>query len=229
MSLPPHVLRAALLRVDAATPEHALTEMLTRVYGAAALKAIEAAQREQTWNPEAASKVEALMADLHLPLEQLLARLFAEPLRRFSARTDADLAGRIEADLRKAQSKASKGKGKKKGGASTVAGVPRQLLKEAILKVDGARPRFEAESLASRCVNAARAASASTEGLAAAVQAMPPDQAPLEPLIYALQQELVQPTSPRVAITAPTRPGSPVAGSSAPGSPRTESPGPGSP
>ena len=229
MSLPPHVLRAALLRVDAATPEHALTEMLTRVYGAAALKAIEAAQREQTWSPEAAAKVEALMADLDLPLEQLLARLFAEPLRRFSARTDTDLAGQIEADLRKAHakaSKASKGKGKTKGGASTVAGVPRQLLKEAILKVDGARPRFEAEWLASRCVDAARAASASTEGLAAAVQAMPPDQAPLEPLIYALQQELVQPTSPRVAITAPTRPGSPVAGSSAPGSPRTESPGP---
>ncbi|KOO21576.1 translin-associated factor x-interacting protein 1 isoform 1 [Chrysochromulina tobinii] len=229
MSLPPHVLRAALLRVDAATPEHALTEMLTRVYGAAALKAIEAAQREQTWSPEAAAKVEALMADLDLPLEQLLARLFAEPLRRFSARTDTDLAGQIEADLRKAHakaSKASKGKGKTKGGASTVAGVPRQLLKEAILKVDGARPRFEAEWLASRCVDAARAASASTEGLAASVQAMPPDQAPLEPLIYALQQELVQPTSPRVAITAPTRPGSPVAVSSAPGSPRTESPGP---
>jgi len=207
--LPASVLRAALLRVDSALPESALLEHLTRVYGETYMAAVAAAAKTERAAAAAADpavETAATLAALSLsanaetlpPLPLLLSRLLSEPLRRFSARTHTELAGRIEAALRTAQAKAGKkGKGKKaKAGEAAVVGVPQAAVREAIGKADATRPAFEAEWLASRCIRSARAAAARTE-YATTIEAMATDQAPLEAIITELYQALVQPTTAR--------------------------------
>ena len=218
--LPPPVARAALLRVDAATPEPVLNECLTRVYGEAFLQAYAAAAAAtaEAASDEAAAAAAAAAVPPPSPsppsledaptLSALLSRLFAEPLRRFSARVDSDLASKVEAALRAAQGKAGKkGKGKKaKPGEIVVLGVPIALVREAILKADPARPAFEAEWLAAKCIEAGRAAAAKVHNaeVAAAVNALPPDQAPLEAIVTELNSALVQVTSTRSDAPQPT-------------------------
>ena len=107
----------------------------------------------------------------------------------------------------KLANKGKKGKGggkKAKGAADAVAMVSSSQLRDAVLKADAKRPLFEAEELASSCIASARRASPPPPASpppsrpASPTQSEPSEeQAPLDAVLAALQNALIQPTSER--------------------------------
>ena len=131
-----------------------------------------------------------------VPLPLLLERLLAEPFRRFSARTEATLAAKIRAALSATDKKAKKPKG---GGGGAPPMTTAAAVRDAIAKADAGRPTFEAEWLAAHCIHAARGA------LPCAPPSWPGDEveAPLEAVLSALDEALVQPTAGRASSPSP--------------------------
>ena len=141
-----------------------------------------------------------------LTLEEVCARLFAEPLRRFSPRTSVELLSRVDAALKAADKGAKKAKGGgKKGKAADANAVPMcslEKLRESVARADApaVRPTSEIEQVAARCFAAARSAHFA-KGEAVALQ---PEDAPMEAVLEALRGCLLQPTTERAEAPPPS-------------------------
>ena len=215
-------LRAALLRVDAIFPEAAISDHVKRVFDAISAARDAKAHAEEDKGDQAFSSFGdgavaaandaaalAKSSEATAEVDEVCMLLFAEPLRRYSPRTDKDLREKIEGELKKAAAGGGKkGKGgggkKAKGAADAVVMVSSSQLRDAVLKADAKRPLFEAEELASSCIASARRASPPPPASsppsrpASPTQSEPSEeQAPLDAVLAALQNALIQPTSER--------------------------------
>jgi hypothetical protein len=134
----PAVLRACLLRVDAALPPQMLQTLQARVFGTSEKDAVPIA------------------------INEVIARLYKGPYRRYSPRADAQLCDGIEAQLRSvsvngeraADGAAKKGKKGKKGKDAGAAVVTVSSVREAIERADPSRPSGEVAWLSESTVRA---------------------------------------------------------------------------
>ena len=196
-------LRCALLRVDAEMPEPFICDHIARVFGGGS--------GGSGGSGGARSGAAGGAADPDpptLPLHEVCARLFSEPLRRYGPRTSPAVLQAATAALRaldKAGGKKGKAKKGKAGADAAAATVTLSALREAVTKADpGARPSVETECVVVNVFAAARQALAAARSAPASAGAPPPpplpaapDELPLEAVLEALQDSLLQPTSAR--------------------------------
>ena len=174
----PADLRHALLSVDAAIPDLALSDIVRRVFPPADA-------------PPASPEPGATVAPAgSLPFAVVVERLFSEPMRRYSPRADAELVGEIAHAIRGG---GGAGKGKKggkakkgKGGDAAPAGVTVAAAAAAIASAEPERPWPECEWLAAECIDAA-AAARRLDGADAAA-----GEATVDAFVAALEGGLVQ-------------------------------------
>ena len=150
--------------------------------GGAAAAALAAAAPAEPATPSAKS---GGGGESTLPLEEVCARLFAEPLMRASPRTSPQMLEGVVAALQAAagggKGKKGKGGGKKGKGAAAPSGVTVGALREAIAKADaGPRASVETDFVAASVFAAARRAQPATSA-AGAVAAVPGGSAPASP------------------------------------------------
>ena len=216
-------LRAALLRVDAEMPETAVADHVDRVFSGHPAPASAPAQAEGAEGGVGGGEKSSGSAD-HLPLGEVCVRLFAEPLRRHSPRTNDAMCEAVSAAIKLADKGGKKGKGGggkkgKVGGGGAAMSVSMSRLRDAITKADSEmRPNVETEFVATGCFAAARRGHQATGAPPAPSVSQPPspgrsgkpgasntvpmpneeeEEAPLDALLDALRDSLLQPTSTR--------------------------------
>lgn len=173
----PREVRSALIRVDSAMPEPTVADHLMRAFGGtpgAGARAVKAAggvpmgvlggggaEGGGGGSDETAKEAGALVAEEEptIGIEELFARLFAEPMRRFSPRTDADLKDKLAGIVKAGGAgggKKGKGGGKKGKAGDGPALVTYTQLRDLVLKADPKRPPVEVDFLAAHCIARAR-------------------------------------------------------------------------
>ena len=155
----PRDVRCALLRVDSKTPEPTLADHVTRAFPGAKAVVGSGPPLEGGGGEESGGGA-AMEVEVEEPLqsvEEVCARLFAEPMRRFSPRTDVEMRDKLIAALRTADAKSKGKKGKKgKGGGDGPSMVTYSAVRDAIIKVDPKRPEVEVDYVAAHCIATAR-------------------------------------------------------------------------
>ena len=189
-------LRTAMTRVDAEVPATAVEDHVHRVFS----------------KPNGSAPTDGGGdgggdggEDEHLPLDEVCARLFAEPLRRFTPRTNEALCEGVTTALKAGDKGGKKAKGKKKkGGDAGEAMVSLQRLKDALVKADGSsRPPIETEFVAASVFAAARRLAAERPAQPASPPSSPrpggppspeiaEDEAPMDTVLDALKDTLLQ-------------------------------------
>ena len=214
-------LRQALVYVDAEAPSTYIEDHVSRVFSKTSAPT-PAASAEVVAAPLAAGGVAAPAQatsgsgeasvggedSQFLTLEEVCARLFAEPLRRYSPRTNQTLCEAVSTQIRSGDKGGKKKKGGakkgKKGGDASEAMISIQRLRDALLKGDGgARPPLETEFVAASVFNAARRITSERPAQPSSPPGSPrpgspgglagdEEEAPMEIVLEALKDSLLQ-------------------------------------
>ena len=177
--LSPRDVRCALLRVDSMFPEPALEDHVARAFSGV----VSEADKEE--RHAIAHKDEPL-----LTLKEVTSRLFAEPIRRFSPRTDPRLLEKLQLKLRAAAKSSGKRTQRDRDAAAML--VTYSELRDALLEVDPRRPESEVDYVA-----ASIAASSST-ALDADGEVKAMTATPLNDVLTTLANTLLQLTTERM-------------------------------